>query len=146
MDQFHPLFKKHTMATNKELEAKVKELTAVIADKDAQIESLKATPEGTCNHDERIAELEAEITAKNATIAQLEKGVKVVEVPQNTVPGKYKSEAHGVTVRFKTGFVKMRTPEGLVESKEIIKNKGGIWTAFLDNLIDLKFGGFEIVE
>ena len=141
------------MATNKELEAKVSELKAVIADQEAQIESLKATPVGTSNQDERFATLEAEIAAqvtliaeKDATIAQLEKGVKVVEVPQNTVPGKYKSELHGVTVKFKTGFVKMRTPEGLVESKEIMKNKGGQWSDFMDNLIGIGFGGFEIVQ
>lgn len=140
------------MATNKELEAKVKELIAVIAEKDAKIESLNAHPKGSSNQDERVAELEANITAKDAQIAekdaviiQLEKGVKVVEVPKNTVPGKYKSELHGVTVKFKTGFVKMRTPEGLVDSKEIIKNKGGEYTDFLDNLIAISFGGFEIV-
>lgn len=91
-------------------------------------------------------ELKAQVETLTADLEELskasEKGIKAA----NTVPGKYTSKEHKVSIRFKDGCVKTRVEGKIVDSTEIIKNKGGIYTAFLDNLIAIEAGVIEIIK
>jgi chromosome segregation ATPase len=73
----------------------------------------------------------------------VKKGVKNIT---KSVDGVYKSEKHGVTIKFKDGYVKTRTKDGIVSSEEIIENKGDKYTEFLDHLIGIGYGGIEEVN
>lgn len=99
---------------------------------------------------ERIAELEAVIVEKDQEIESLKNTVNetshVIEKKLHIVPGTYKSKEHGVTIKFKDGFTKTRVGGEIIASSEIIKNKGGIYTEFLDNLIKIQYGGIEEVK
>lgn len=71
---------------------------------------------------------------------------KVQNITKN-VPGTYKSKEHNKTIRFKDGFVNTRvSPETIVSSAELIKNRGGKYTDFLDRLIAVGYGGIEEVK
>ena len=93
--------------------------------------------------EEMSAELDA-IKANHA--AQLDAVQEKVQEITKSVPGTYKSKKHNVTIRFKDGFVKTRVKDVIIPSAELLKNKGGDFTDFLDNLIAIEYGGIEILK
>jgi len=122
--------------------------------KENTIETLEQALEVIAQKDQKIAELEAVVANSKeeleAVVAEFEAELEAVKAETTeitkVVPGVYKSEAHGVTVRFKKGYVNMRYKAGIVPSAEIIKNKDGKFTEFLDNLIEIQSGTIEVVK
>lgn len=119
---------------NKAVETLTAELTAsktiidsaktAVEDITAEMDALKE------KHAEELAALKSEVSAITKEVA-----------------GTYTSKKHkGKVIKFKTGFVNTRVNGSIVPSKDIIENKGGEYSAFLDNLIAIGYNGIEEVK
>ena len=123
---------------NTELKGTVENLNTELEASNEVAEALKAVNEEQANELDQIK--------ANHAIEMDSVQAKVQNITKN-VPGTYKSKAHNKTIRFKDGFVNTRVnPETIVPSAELIKNKGGNYTDFLDRLIAIGFAGIEEVK
>lgn len=129
---------------------------------------LTASNELADKSSKEIEKLQSEVTASNDLVEksskELEKAQKEIDSLKakhskeldkakagvkkitKSVDGIYKSEKHGKTIKFKDGFVKTRVKDTIVDSEDLIKNKGGENTEYLDYLIEIGYGGIEEVK
>jgi hypothetical protein len=92
-------------------------------------------------------EIIAALTAKNAELeAKVSELESANEEFTKTVPGTYTSKEHKVTVKFKDGYINTFVKSVKVTSKEVIANKGGAYTEFLDRMIEIGYAGLEEVS
>lgn len=95
---------------------------------------------------ETIATLTEKTKVQAKEIKELKASAEKTIAISLEVPGVYRSEKHDVSIRFAKGCVKTRIQNEIVDSKEIIKNKNGEHTEFLDDLIEKKAGIIEVIN
>lgn len=110
--------------------------TELTASKEVSDKAVKAFEDQSKEMEELKAAHKAELDAVKSKVTSITK----------EVVGEYASKKHKKTIRFRTGFVKTRVEGELIPSAELIENKDGKYTAFLDNLIAIEYGGIEIVK
>ena len=145
---------KKEAAKTEETTAPVAETVLTIEQATARIETLETELEAAnAIIAEQAAKLEApcecgntEVEALKARLAEFEANAQKASVITKEVPGTYKSKKHNVEIRFKPGFINTRIGHEIIASAELIKNSKGIYTEELDRLIEIGYGGIEIVK
>jgi C4-type Zn-finger protein len=122
-------------------------LVAIEALKSNHAAELEASQKVAEAAQKEVEELTTELgLIKEKHAKELDEAKDQVRKFTKSVPGTYKSKDHNVTIRFKDGHVKTRVKGELVLSEDLIKNKGGKHTEFLDHLIEIGYGGIEEVK
>lgn len=105
-------------------------------------EQLKALIELPSKLEEALLENEVLKSENEELKLVADKGAKIAKI----IPGTYTSKKHKVSIRFKDGMVKSSVNGKLVDSAEVIKNKDGKYTQYLDFCIEVGASVIEIVE
>jgi len=100
--------------------------------------------------EEIIAELTAQnqaLTAENTQLkADLEAKATELTSIKKVVEGTYTSKKHNKTVQMKPGHLFVNHKGIKYSTQDLISNDKGQFTAVLDELIAMEYGGFEVVK